>query len=499
MSHNRRFNHQYETIGASRVPKGVGDRYYAQDLARDHRYLQGLAGRLFLNSLGVTSALISGGLVTQGSSVTKVNVTAAKGVADFDVEVTKESDGWAVPASTETNQIPMMIEMVAQTDFDISGATLDGSTPNYLKLRYAEANVQTRVKQFSSGSYNYSIGDSYVLVADAVAPTTKDVILATFIGNGTSTLIITQLYPVGPAGQQMAECADNGFTYDGSDAYLGQKLKIASRDVPGATVFSSFKITPTAFGSAKSSAHPSYPDYAPYIDRSTDQDVSTANFPKLAALRNVKASIKGTTDFTVTVTGSNVVFANDAPGIAAVQKIVDDAIVSGWLNTNQTIDAPADYTTAASQVYLNINGIDYPITSGTIATRTVVVSGTPASGAQTAIMYPFRASGATTVRFRKLTGFVPIVDGDADGENVNGFRKMDRFLRHRHGLSGATSSLLGVNGPTAANIRADSSAYNQGVTISDPTASTLGAVRDGKTNDPRGFGQYVYTFTGSYI
>ena len=175
------FNHQAETIGAAKVPKGVGDRYWGQDLMRDNRYLQGLAGRMFLQSFGVSSALISGGVTTQGSSVTRLNISASCGIADFDVDVPNDAPGWSVPAPLQTSQIPVRVEAPAQTDFDISGATLDGSTVNYLKLRYAESNAQTRVKEFSGGSFYYSISDSFVLAADSSAPTSKDIVLASFI------------------------------------------------------------------------------------------------------------------------------------------------------------------------------------------------------------------------------------------------------------------------------------------------------------------------------
>lgn len=283
-----------------------------------------------------------------------------------------------------------------------------------------------------------------------------------------------------------------------TDKYLADKLRIARREIVGATIFSSFKITPTAFSASKSTANPGNPEYAPYVDRSIDQDISTANYPKMATLRDVKAKVKSVTDFTVTVTGSNVVFANDASGVAMVQRIIDDAKVAGWLNTSQTVDAAADFSTAASQLYLNIAGTDYAITNATQASRTIVVSGSPATGTQTAILYPFRTAVATAVRLRKLTGFVPVVEGDADGENVNGLRKLDRGQGHWHQNYTNTSGSGGANMQAGAFSSTPVTA-NGLLTKEAITDGVNGTPRTGKTTDPRAFGQYVYTFAGVYI
>jgi hypothetical protein len=158
------------------------------------RYNEGLAARALLDLLGVPSVLVSGGLVTQGSSVTKLNITAAVGLCDFDVEVPNDDLAWAVPPPYETRQIAVTARLPALTNFDLTATSMvfDGSTPNYLKLRYLENDVRTRTRKYGSTAYNYSVEDSYALVCDTSVNGNYDVLLATLVGNGTSVLTITQ-------------------------------------------------------------------------------------------------------------------------------------------------------------------------------------------------------------------------------------------------------------------------------------------------------------------
>lgn len=199
--HASHFNHRYMDYGGTRVPEGAGDRYWSQDLAGDMRYLQSLPVRAILALLGTESALLSGGAVSQGSSVTQANISAAVGVASMDVEVIDGSAAWSVPPAHDTDTIKAMAACPSLVDVDLSGGTLDGSTVNYVKLRPSESpSVETRAREFSSGSYPFLVSESYAMVCDAVAPTEYDVLLATYVGNGTDTLTITQIVPaVGPA------------------------------------------------------------------------------------------------------------------------------------------------------------------------------------------------------------------------------------------------------------------------------------------------------------
>lgn len=194
--HVNKFNHSY----ADGVPLGTGDRYFAQDLARDHRYLQGLAAQALADLLGTDSAvLLRGGAVTAASATT-INVAAAVGLCDFDVSVPDDSAAWAVPAAEAMRQIKTRVSLPAQVGLSLAalGATLDGSTVNYLKLRYAEADVQSRPRQYAGGTYAHAKGDSFALSCDPAAPTAYDVLLATVVGNGSTIPTVTKIQPVMP-------------------------------------------------------------------------------------------------------------------------------------------------------------------------------------------------------------------------------------------------------------------------------------------------------------
>jgi len=193
MQHKRKFSPIFQTVGPNKYPNNNGDRYYAQDLARDTRYLESLPGRIATKSLGVESIFLSGGIVTEGSSKTQINITGAVGICSFDVDVVKDGDPWAIPAPTEIAQIKKLVECPNVTNFSLAGATLNGVATNYVKLRYKELNVQTRNRQFETGSYAYSIEDSYEIICNTVANTEYDILLATLIGNGSTTLTITQI------------------------------------------------------------------------------------------------------------------------------------------------------------------------------------------------------------------------------------------------------------------------------------------------------------------
>lgn len=192
--HSRKHNRQFYTFGATKVPSVTQDRYYSADWVRDMRYNEGLAARALLDLLGVSSTLVSGGLVSQGASVTQLNITAAVGYCEFDVEVPADDSAWAVPPPYETRQIAVTARLPALTNFDLTSTSMnfDGATSNYLKLKYVENNVKTRTRKYGAATYAYSVEDSYSLVCDTVAVTAKDVLLATLVGNGTSTLTITQ-------------------------------------------------------------------------------------------------------------------------------------------------------------------------------------------------------------------------------------------------------------------------------------------------------------------
>ena len=241
--------------------------------------------------------------------------------------------------------------------------------------------------------------------------------------------------------------------------------------------------------------------YFPAIPRNVDTDVPSANYPALVTkLRAVKAKVNGVTDHSVTVSGSNITF----PATTAAQNLLDilseDAGVSGWLNGAQAATFSADYTTAATRRCVNIAGTDYAITAINTVSRVVTVSGTPTTGAQTASVYTYRVAGSTTTaRLHKIAGFVGVAAGEADGEVVGGFRKMDRGQGHRMGPLSPSTGYFGLGG-SSTNSPSGASTSTLSATTGDPTTDGAnGTPRTGKTTDPRTAGQYFYTWAGIYV
>jgi hypothetical protein len=227
------------------------------------------------------------------------------------------------------------------------------------------------------------------------------------------------------------------------------------------------------------------------------------NAPLLVALYRAEAAsipTSGTfySSWSVTVSGSTVTFGAGGDGLLAA--IAADALVSGFLNTNQSASTFAvDFSTAATQLYINIAGTDYAITGESVGSRTLTVNGTPTTGSQTAIFYPYRTASTSTIRLRRLSGFVQAVAGDYDGEVIAGLRCMDRTQGHNHNLGYGTP--VGTGGITAYNNTiAPVARTNLTNAVGDPiTDGTNGAARTGKTTSPRSAGGYLYEWAGVLV
>ena len=242
-----------------------------------------------------------------------------------------------------------------------------------------------------------------------------------------------------------------------------------------------------------------------YIDRSVQKDITAAAAPLLVAkYRAIKAKVLGVTDHAATVSGSVITMPNTPAANALISLLQSDAIVSGYINTGEpaNFSSGADYSTASTQRCINVAGIDYAITGVTALSRTITVSGTPASGAQTVSVYTYRVAGAaTTARLFRIGGFAGIAAGDAGGEVVGGFRRMDRGQGHTHELQVLNSGpLAGQYVPTLALQNANTindTAITGNLFIKNPkTDTTNGTPRTGKTTDPRTAGMYFYTYAG---
>lgn len=280
-----------------------------------------------------------------------------------------------------------------------------------------------------------------------------------------------------------------GITLDGSEEDQLYKAIVGLSHVVGEMVMLETEDTPGEF--------------FPAVPRNVDNDISATNYPLLVPkLRAVKAKVLGVTDFSCTVSGSTVTIADTPAGNKLINLLQSDCLVAGWLNQSQAANFTADYTTASTQRCINIAGTDYAITGVTVVSRQFTVSGTPASGSQTASVYTYRIAGeANKARLHKIAGFVGVVAGDVDGEVVGGWRKMDRTQLHGH-----IQNMSADNSPGASSNNGYSP-ISELFSVTNTSNGSIGAPvetgaggspRNGKTTDPRTAGQYVYTWAGVY-
>ena len=272
---------------------------------------------------------------------------------------------------------------------------------------------------------------------------------------------------------------------------MKETLLGASVGYPGKFVQFEFEITPSRF-------FPAVPRY------DGNHDISVSNYPiPVPLLRAVKAKVKTVTDFASTVSGSIITLTSTAASLALVKLINEDMLVNGWL-VGQVSTFTADYSTAATRRTVNVAGTDYAITAVNLATPSITVSGTPASGSQTVSCYTYRIAGSsTTARLHRLSGFVGVVAGDVDGDHVGGWRKMDQGQGHWHEIyagqasggallfpasTGSTGQTGGVSAGQTRDLSKDIVAYGAN-----------GPPRTGKTTNPRSHGLYAYTAAGVYV
>lgn len=220
--------------------------------------------------------------------------------------------------------------------------------------------------------------------------------------------------------------------------------------------------------------------------------LAAANYPLLVPfLRGLKAKAGGVTDFSVTVSGSEVTFPNDVPGLAMIAAIAEDNNFHGSFTDYRSI---------------NVGGTDYPIAGITPGSRIVTVTGTPTTGAQTGIIYPYRIAGSTTTaRLCKADGLV--LASDNGGERVSGLRTRDRMQQITGELSteGAHTPFVSVSSSGALSSKSKASTgysgasgVNRPATITLDSADSPGA-RTGATTRDRSLGGFLYMWARSYV
>lgn len=187
-------------------------------------------------------------------------------------------------------------------------------------------------------------------------------------------------------------------------------------------------------------------------------DIAAANWPDLvtwARARTTAYKLPGASaveSWSVTVSGSDITFPAGTSDGAVLSALVEDN------NYHQR----AGGTSWGHAPTVNVAGTDYVITGINLGTSVVTVTGSPATGAQTAIFYTHRVAGSTTTaRMFEATGLAIHSPGDDDGLFVVGRRRRGQMQFHGHQSpgtlnvnTGSTATAMTINASTAGDITA---------------------------------------------
>jgi hypothetical protein len=273
-----------------------------------------------------------------------------------------------------------------------------------------------------------------------------------------------------------------GIALASADQYQLEKAIIGLSKPVGELFFLDLDETPVNWSGARNNTNPANPRYFPAIKRwEADQTLDSANYPLyVPKLRAAKAkSWSGSayvTDHTVTVAGS-VATGSGTAWDNLLAALAEEVLVHG------------SYTAWMS---LNIAGTDYAITNVNAGAHTVTVSGSPATGSQTAIVYPSRIAGSsTTARLYKLSGRALM---SQDGSlRVAGTRRRHHFQGHKHGL------LLNIENTGGSGSSARTIAGSVRISDDPGTDGVNGTPITGPETEPNNAAAYLYSWAGAYV
>ena len=211
------------TVG-SQIPDGDGDLIYEQDRIRDFAWLWDRVGQLATDIAAVTAGapfLVSGGIVTDDGSHTKVNISAGAGYAPYQI------------ALGYTMAVPPLTQYETLSSVRVSWGALSSqgniNTANtwYVKMAYAESDSLTRTRIKAGGSWAFTKAPSYTLTINTTAPASSEILLATIVSTGSTFTSITQgnFSPVVPLG---AVVLTSGSPYSLQPFFYGEVIVNAS-------------------------------------------------------------------------------------------------------------------------------------------------------------------------------------------------------------------------------------------------------------------------------
>jgi hypothetical protein len=282
-----------------------------------------------------------------------------------------------------------------------------------------------------------------------------------------------------------------GLALDNADQYQLEKAIIGLSKPVGELFELALEEAPVSWSGARNNSNPANPRYLPAVKLwDSDHDLAIANYPLLVPkLRAEKAkSWTGAayqTDHSVTVAGS----------VATGSGTAWDYLLDGLTEEQQVHGSYTNWRC------LNIAGVDYAITNVNRASHTITVSGSPATGAQTAILYLYRIAGSTTTaRLFKDSGRATMTP---DGITyVSGMRRRDRMQGHYHELvfkasaSGQDGSNTAVMTSPNGTVGVVMASNNQARSL--VTDGANGTPRTGPTTDPAAAIVYRYMWAGVY-
>lgn len=187
---------KYTGSNPSKLPDGAGDLFYEQDRTRDFAYLLDRVGSAVVDVLNGVPLLVLNGLIVFVDN-THVNIGASVGYAPFTVSL--GTSGTIPPATADEDVAAVRIASAAANNVLLTGgaqgkvtasATLDGSTPNNVKLRYVETDSLTRQRAKVAGTWAFTKLPDWAILISPAAPTAYEVLLGTIVGNGSSFMNI---------------------------------------------------------------------------------------------------------------------------------------------------------------------------------------------------------------------------------------------------------------------------------------------------------------------
>jgi hypothetical protein len=433
----KHFNHTF----VSDIPIGVADRYYAQDFARDFWHSVERASRALYDFYGQSNILIKGGTVSQGSDVTHINVTAAVALCQYTVDI---PDSFAaLPPTATTATLPAVLtDMAAQTDFSLSGATLNGSTTNYVKLAYAETNGNTRSYAKKSGTYAYERIPSFTLTCTSAAPAANEVELARLTGNGTSTLTITRQTVPKNAETLQDKICPVGTLRNEMGAYQApsQNYPWLCLDTIGTFIDVSTTVWDDAFIA--------YLRAQPVI-----------MFDGTASPQSTYA----VTNWAVSSNVGTVTLSAGANEVLIINGLSEDQTIHGSFTNWRTITVPT---------IGNIPAGTYAITAQNAGARTFSFSVTAADGSaavsSTCEFYAHRIAGSTTTaRLWGAPGVSIMSPNDVNGYHISSLRRRGYFQGHVMSQPTGGAFLIGGVGGVPSGSGGNGSASTTGSPTSD--------------------------------